>query len=396
MRVSTSQFFQRSSDNISHLQSGLSEQTKYLSSGKQVLTAKDAPTTNNNLLGMKEGLRELGKYNANIIQAENRNSLLETKFSNATDLLQNLKQTFIQAQNGTLIDSDLNTLADIAENNLQQMLDLANSKDETGGYVFSGYQTDVAPFLIQSDNQVSYQGDGGSRALKVAANVMVDTSQSGFDAFEKIPNVKGDFSPLYISNTSGISVTTAKVVDRNSYDSVTNPPDYNFSFTSSTDLNVTDSLGNTLFTSAAYVPGQIIAFNGVEVQINGNPLPGDNFDLIPDENISVFDNIKNAIDWMRSGVNGDSVAYHDTLAQLASSLNKMIGNQAQSGIRLQVIETQRENSMDSELNLQTNRAKLEDLDYAKAITQFEQMKVALQAAQQTFVQTKDLSLFNYI
>ena len=37
-----------------------------------------------------------------------------------------------------------------------------------------------------------------------------------------------------------------------------------------------------------------------------------------------------------------------------------------------------------------------DLDFAKAVATFEQSKVALQAAQQSFVQVKDLNLFNYI
>ncbi|MDO8701822.1 MAG: flagellin, partial [Undibacterium sp.] len=39
---------------------------------------------------------------------------------------------------------------------------------------------------------------------------------------------------------------------------------------------------------------------------------------------------------------------------------------------------------------------LQDLDYAKAITELNQQQVTLQAAQQSFVKTSSLSLFNYI
>jgi len=39
---------------------------------------------------------------------------------------------------------------------------------------------------------------------------------------------------------------------------------------------------------------------------------------------------------------------------------------------------------------------LQDLDYAKAITELNQNQVVLQAAQQSFVKTSSLSLFNYI
>jgi flagellar hook-associated protein 3 FlgL len=39
---------------------------------------------------------------------------------------------------------------------------------------------------------------------------------------------------------------------------------------------------------------------------------------------------------------------------------------------------------------------LEDIDYAKAISDMNLQMVALQAAQQTYSQIKDLNLFNYL
>jgi flagellar hook-associated protein 3 FlgL len=52
--------------------------------------------------------------------------------------------------------------------------------------------------------------------------------------------------------------------------------------------------------------------------------------------------------------------------------------------------------LDSELYLNSGRSAIEDLDFSKAISEFEQSKMALQAAQQTFTQIQNLSLFNYI
>ena len=57
---------------------------------------------------------------------------------------------------------------------------------------------------------------------------------------------------------------------------------------------------------------------------------------------------------------------------------------------------QENNHLDAELSLAAGQSNIEDLDFAKAVANFEQSKVALQAAQQSFVQVKDLSLFNYI
>ena len=44
----------------------------------------------------------------------------------------------------------------------------------------------------------------------------------------------------------------------------------------------------------------------------------------------------------------------------------------------------------------TVRSSLEDLDYAEAISRFNQQLTALQAAQQSFIKIQDMSLFNFM
>jgi len=160
-------------------------------------------------------------------------------------------------------------------------------------------------------------------------------------------------------------------------------------------------LGNTVFTTAAYVPGQTIAFNGIEVQLHGQPLPGDDFDLTPEENISIFDTIKDTIDWMEAGVSSTNPAqrqvdYAEILNQLEEALYHVSAGRAEVGIRLKLTDNQKESHLDSELYLNSGKSNIEDLDFAKAIADFEQSKVSLDAAQQSFVQIKNLSLFNYL
>ncbi len=401
MRVSTAQFYYQNSQRLSEKQSGVNDQMKYISSGKRVLTAKDDAVSYGTLAGYKNELANLEKYQRNIVQAKNRNNLQDTSFANAESLMQELKRLFIQANNGSLSDDDLKSLAELAGNNQEQMLDIANTKDETGGYIFAGYQIDKQPFNLQPDNSVVYVGDNGKREVQIAKNVMVETNQPGDEAFTKVKNAIGDFTPNYVNNNSGITLQRAVIADPSSYDPLTNPSDYKFTFTSPTDLTVTDGNGVTVFNTTTYVPGQPIAFNGIEVQIGGNPLPGDEFDITPTEDISIFDTIKAAIDWMNVGDNPADLVQHgvdygEILTQLNEGLNHITSRRTNAGIRLQLIDTQENNHADAELSLASNRSNIEDLDFAKAIATFEQSQVALQAAQQTFVQIKGLSLFNYI
>lgn len=401
MRVSTQQFYFQNAQQLSTKQTDVNDQIKYLASGKRVLTAKDDAVSYGTLAGYKDGLANIEKYQRNLTQAENRNSLQEVSFANAESVMQELKQLFIQANNGVYSDNDLHSLAELAKNSQQQLLNTANAQDESGDYIFAGYQIDVQPFSLQPDDTVIYQGDGGVRELQIAKNVMVDINQAGDDAFEKVANNIGDFSAKYNTNTSGISVNKAVIANPGAHNATANPPDYNFSFTSATDLTVTDSNSVVVFSTNTYVPGQTIAFNGIEVQLNGNPLPGDDFDLTPQENISIFDTIKSAIDWMNVGANPadttqHSVDYEVILGQLDEALNHMTGRRAESGVRLSLIDNQASNHLDAELYLSSGRSNIEDLDFAKAVATFEQSKVSLQAAQQSFVQIKNLSLFNYL
>ncbi|MGJ8692794.1 MAG: flagellar hook-associated protein FlgL [Thalassotalea sp.] len=399
MRVSTAQFYFQNGLQLTNKQSDVNEQIQYISSGKRVLTAKDDAVAYGTLTGYKDELNNIEKYKRNIIQAESRNSLQDVVLSNAEGFMNQLKQYFIQSNNGTLAESDRQSIAKLAEGGLDQILNVANTKDETGSYIFAGYQTDTQPFQLQSDNSVVYNGDNGTRKLQIANNISVDLNQSGTDVFQNVPNRQGDFSANYTTNTSGILLESAVIVSPGTHDQVSSPPDYTFTFSTATDLTVTDSGGATVFSTNSYSAGQAVSFNGIEVKLSGNPLPGDQFDLTPQENISVFDTLKGVIDWMNapstSGVEHE-IDHHVLLNQLDKVMEHLTSRRADAGVRLQLLDNQSNNHADREVTLAKSSSGIEDLDYAKAISHFEQSKVALQAAQQSFIQIKNLSLFNYL
>ena len=400
MRVSTAQFYMQSSKQMSSQQSSLNEQVSHISTGKRVVTAKDDAVAYGTLAGYKNDLANIDKYQRNIIQAENHNSLIDTSLSNAEDIMNELKDLMLQANNGVYSADDLASIGQQASQTLQQILDIANTKDESGNYAFAGYQIDDAPFVLQPDNSVTYRADNGVRELQIAKNVSIATNQSGEKVFEKVPNAIGDFSAIYNINTSGLGVESAVVADPSNYDRSANPADFTINFTTASDLTVTDGAGNVTNISG-YTAGQTIAFNGIEVKLSGNPLPGDSFTLTPEQNIGVFDTIKSAIDWInnKAGAGEDpqvQVDFNQILEQLSDSMNHLTSRRAESGINLQVIDRQKSNHLDTELYLASGRSSIEDLDVAAAISTFEQSKVALQAAQQTFTQVQGLNLFNYI
>lgn len=402
MRVSTAQFYLQSALQMSNKTSDVNEQMAYLSSGKRVLTAKDDAVAFGTLVGYKDDLANIEKYNRNINQAENHNSLQEVLFSDAQLILDNVKQDMLLANNGRMSSEDLQAIATQVSNSLNQLLDIANSQDENDEYIFSGYQTEQKPFSQQIDNSITYNGDSGVRELQIAKNINVSISQSGEAAFNKVPNALGDFSAAYTTNTSGIAVEKASVINRSDYNASAIPHDYTFTFNpSAADLVVTDSSGTTVFTTSTYTTGQSISFDGIDVNLSGNPLPGDSFTLSEEDSVSVFSTLNAAVEWMEKGVvntnqEQHAVDFNTILNQLNSALTHISSRQVDSGIRLQVLESQRGRHLDSQLYLESGKSRIEDLDFAKAISEFEQSKIALQASQQAFTKIQNLTLFNYI
>ncbi|WP_281556560.1 flagellar hook-associated protein FlgL [Thalassomonas sp. RHCl1] len=419
MRVSTSQFYQFSTNNMGRLQSDVTKQTEYLSTGKQVLTAKDAPVGNLSLLGFKEELMSIERFNKNITQAESRNNRQEVALSNAQDILLQVKDIVIQANNGSYSEEEFTSLAQQLNSSLDQLLDVGNTKSESGEYIFAGYQTQQRPFSIAPDNSVSYSGDNGQSDLQIAQNIYVPINQAGDDVFMLVDNIVGDFMPTYTDNLTipvddidpeepDIYVERAVVVDRETYNGAGMTPGFQFDFADDgaggIDVTVTDAngAGAAVYGPATYTAGQAIAFNGMEVNIDGNPLPGDQFTLNEQDKVSIYDTLKDAIDWVDAASTNLSdpkqhqVDYNHIITQLDEAFSHITNQRAEVGTTLKTIDTQRNIALDTEVLVNSSRGKIEDLDFAEAISVFEQQKLSLQAAQQTFSQIQGLSLFNFI
>jgi len=406
MRVSTAQFYHQSSLQMSNKSSEVNEQMTYLSSGKRVLTAKDDAVQYGTLAGYKDELASIEKYKRNITMAESSNSLQEVVFADAESILDNIKQDMLLANNGRMSNEDLQSMAKQVQSRFDQLLDIANTQDEKGEYIFSGYQTEQQPFSQQVDGSVVYNGDSGVNQLQIAKNINIPTNQAGDNVFLKVANTIGDFSANYTTNTSGAAVESAHVTDRNTYNTSATPHNYTFTFstnsgTGDTQLEVLDSSNSPVFNTTSYVAGQTITFDGIDVTLSGKPLPGDEFTLSEQEEISIFETINAAISWIDQGVVSTNqeqhqVDYNTILNQINSVMNHISSKRADSGIRLQTLESQRSRHLDTELNVASGKANIEDLDFAKAIAEFEQSKVALQASQQAFSKVQGLNLFNYI
>ncbi len=300
MRLSTSQIHQQAVTSMLNKQAELAKTQLQLSTGQNILTPSDDPGAATRILNLNQVIETTNQYQRNADFAETRLSIEEAVLTGVGDILQRVRELAVQASNATNSAEDLKTIAVEVRGNLDSLIQLSNSVDANGEYLFSGFKTDTEPFSHDGLGNFNYAGDQGQRDLQIGPKRQVAGSDPGSEVFLKVDDGAGGVSSMFNAV-------------------------YDF---------VTDLEANSISAS--------------------------------------------------------------TLDRMDSSLDSVMDTRASIGARMNIVDSQRNANESFNLVLKENRSSLEDLDYAEAISRFEQQMLALQASQQTFVKMEGLSLFNYL
>ncbi|MCG7530124.1 flagellar hook-associated protein FlgL [Psychrobium sp. MM17-31] len=416
MRISTNQFYHRNTTNIIERQSSVNQSILNISEGKRVITAGDDAVATNSILNIRQEQALLKQYQTNIDFADSRINVQESAMKSAEDVMFRVKDLIIQGNSIGNDDAARQAIADELKERKEELLSLANSRDESGSYVFGGFKTQNPPFEQQSDNSVMYHGDNGQRETNIGPGVRVATSDSGEKIFMEVASSTGDFRPTYnlnagIDNVDRARISDASISSRANYVPVGNPDNYtiNFATMPSGEMGVTvlDSTGAQQYptpptAAAPYVAGGTVSFNGVSVKMEETPQDGDSISLTPQKDVDMFSVIQDAIDWLEkpNGVGVDEAQRQLEIGHILGDVDQIQielgGIRAEIGARLQVTESQDKRHEDYNLTIEKSRSALEDLDMVEAISQFEQRKISLQAAQTAFSQVQNMNLLNFL
>ncbi len=116
-------------------------------------------------------------------------------------------------------------------------------------------------------------------------------------------------------------------------------------------------------------------------------------------NASVFDSLKNMIDTLETPIASNptfQADYTEALGQLQAFLDTAGRVRSSVGARMSELDSLGDASSNLTLQYDETLSNLQDLDYAKAMTDFTKQQLQLEAAQKSFVQISGLSLFNYL
>jgi flagellar hook-associated protein 3 FlgL len=404
MRVSTLNLYNTSSSQLNNLQSALARTQMQLSTNRRVLTPADDPVASARALEVSQSQGRNEQFATNRNSANSSLSAVEGSLQNAGDLLQDIQTLVVNAGNGTMLPKDREALAVELEGRLQDLFGVANTSDGNGGYLFSGYKTTTVPFTA-APGGATYQGDQGVRQLQVSDSRKMPLSASGSAVFESIPTGNGVFqTKADAKNTGAAIISTGSVTNRGE---LTNKP-YELTFNVSdatppvTTYTVTDKSTGNVGPAQPYEAGKAISLGGMSFDIKGAPASGDKFSVAPSEKESVFATVTNLIGALRAPTDGSSGK-----AALTNNLNTALNNlqqahdnvltvQASVGAHMKELDYLDSAGDDLAVQYSATMDDLQGLDMVKAISDFSQQQMTLQAAQMSFKTMSGLSLFNYL
>ncbi|MDP1527299.1 MAG: flagellar hook-associated protein FlgL [Rhodocyclaceae bacterium] len=453
MRVSTSMVFDAGVRTINAQTSKLLHLQQQVATGRRIVTPADDPVAAARVLELTQASDVVTQFARNRESAQGSLAMEESQLTGVGELVTRVRELAVQGGNGSLTRENRRAITAELRARFEELMGYANARDGNGKYMFSGYMGDTRPFsgAVETAVQggVTYQGDDGQRLLQVSPSRVLEISDSGKDIFQRIKNGNGTFvTDVNIANTGTAVIDGGAVTDPTRWNaSPTHQAQINFYVDSTVqppvtyyDLIDTDPAspgnGTSLLTGPGplvapstnpgpppvfsgapglrtYTSGQAIQFKssptepntfdlGSNVLINGAPGDGDSFTIEPSTTQDLFKTLATLIVDLEDATSND--AQHAlltnrigfALTNLDQAEQNILRVRAQVGSRLQEVDSLQAINEDIQIQYQQSISNLQDLDYAKTISDLTRKQTDLQAAQQSFVQVSRLSLFNYL
>lgn len=226
MRLSTTMIYDQQMRGISDSQASWLKVGEQLSSGKRVVNPSDDPVAAARAVVLSQAQAQTSQYKTARTFATNSISQEETNLQQVTSVIQQAQTIVVAAANGTLSDDDRASYATQLQGIRSQLLNLANSTDGNGRYIFAGYKTDSAPFTEDATTgDITYTGGDTAISQKVDSSRTMITSHTGSQVFaaltsNAVAEPNGDVSEANIFNTLDTAIKSLNTPVQNADDTV--------------------------------------------------------------------------------------------------------------------------------------------------------------------------------
>jgi flagellar hook-associated protein 3 FlgL len=405
MRISTASFYEQSQSAMGALQGKMLRIQQQLASGQKMLAPSDDPLAATRALALSQSIALNGQYEASRAQARQTLSMEEGALQGATTVLQDIKVLMVQAGSGTLTDADRASIATALMGRRDELLGLANGDDGNGQYLFAGFRSSTPPFATDAAGRARYSGDEGQRLMQVDVARQMPAADTGKTVFM---SVQAGAQPVTAAAADNQGSGLLSRLSASPGGSGRLTQDWQISFSPDGQSYVLSTTTPAVASQppAPFKAGEPIQLGDMQIAISGQPAGGDTFTVAQARNAGadVFAAISDMVAALRTPIDGQGEKAQAALGNaLATGLQKLTNAhdnvltvRSSVGSRLQELDALDITSASRTLLDKSYLSDLQDLDYAGALSELMQRQTALQASQQSFVKTQQLSLFQLL
>ena len=183
MRISTNTIYQSGINKIGSLQNDQAKLQQQISTGKRISLPSDDPIASTQILKISHAQEVSASFTATRQTAQLKLNTLESSLTSVTNLLVSTQSTLIGAGNGSLSNQERVNIGTELNNSLQALIGLANTQDESGNFIYAGFNTGSAPFVANATG-ATYTGDSSQQLLQVDVQRQMAVNASGDSVFQ--------------------------------------------------------------------------------------------------------------------------------------------------------------------------------------------------------------------
>lgn len=183
MRISTNTIYQSGISKISSLQADQTKLQQQISTGKRITLPSDDPIASTRALEISHAQGVNASFASGRQTAQLKLNTLESSLASITSLLVSTQSTLVGAGNGSFSDLQRGFIATELNGSLEELINLANTQDSSGDFIYAGFKTDTKPFIANASG-ASYAGDSNQQLIQVDAQRLMAANVSGDNVFQ--------------------------------------------------------------------------------------------------------------------------------------------------------------------------------------------------------------------
>lgn len=208
-RVSTGYQFQKMQSQVHRAGLAYFDAQKRVSTGKRINEISDDPNGFSQVVSMRSVKSGLAQYSTNLDRAKTWFTLSESAMQETSTLLNRANALAVSGANATVGQSERTAMAVEVTSIRDRLVQLSNTRNANGDYLFSGTATDTKPFQV-SGNTIVYGGNAGQVKVEAAPGELMTLSQTSvptlfqetYDKLTGMINALNSNDGSYLSNTT--------------------------------------------------------------------------------------------------------------------------------------------------------------------------------------------------